>query len=166
VGPVLGHAAKSKARGRGRNHFMRIVYTNNSKYFSSGVFFLQNHAIMMVKGDAMKKLILASLFFILGAFVLSAQNLPSIQIVNDTGYTFYYLYVSPSESDKWGDDILGDKILRSGETFTFRLPQPLSSVNVYDFLAEDEDEDPYYKYEVTITNNARIVFTFDDCYFD
>jgi hypothetical protein len=114
----------------------------------------------------MKKLILVSLFFFLGIFALSAQNLPSIEIVNNTGYTIYFLYVSPSESDKWGDDILGEKSLGDGETFSYRLPQPLSSSNVYDFMAEDEDEDPYFKWDITVTNNARIVFTFDDIYFD
>jgi hypothetical protein len=110
----------------------------------------------------MKKLMIAGFLFFLGTFVLSAQNLPSIRIVNDTGYTFYYLYVSPSDSDEWGDDILGDRYLKDGETFTYQLPQPLSSVNEYDFLAEDEDEDCYYKWEITVTNNARIIFTFDD----
>ena len=110
----------------------------------------------------MKKLTLAGLFLILGTFALYAQNLPSIRIVNNTGYDVYYLYISPSDSDDWGGDILGEEILENGKTFTFELPYPLSSYDEYDIGMEDEDGDTYIKWEVTVTNNARIVFTVDD----
>jgi hypothetical protein len=90
----------------------------------------------------------------------------SIEIVNETGYTFYFIYVSSSESTEWGDDILDGKNLVNGESLTYVLPDPLSSIDTYDFLAEDEDGDPYYKWEITITNNVRIVFTLDDIYFE
>ena len=111
----------------------------------------------------MKKLIFASLFLILGIFVVSAQNLPSITIVNNTGYPLVAVALSPEEFDNWGDgDILGDVILENGQSFTYRLPYPLNKYNVYDFIAIDEDEDAYYKWGVTVTNNARIVFVFDD----
>jgi hypothetical protein len=110
----------------------------------------------------MKKFILTGLFLFAGVFLLSAQNMPSINIVNNTGYDIYFLYVSPSESDEWGDDILGDAILKDGDTFNYQLTEPLSNVSIYDFLAEDEDDDPYLKWEIKITNNAKIIFTFDD----
>jgi hypothetical protein len=110
----------------------------------------------------MKKLTLAGLFLILGTLALYSQNLPSVRIVNNTGYDIFYIYMSPSNSDDWGNDILGDGILKNGDTFTWALPYPLSMHNVYDIGMEDEDEDTYIKWEVTITNNARIVFTQDD----
>jgi hypothetical protein len=110
----------------------------------------------------MKKSILIGLFFFMGIFALSAQNLPSINIVNNTGYDIYYLYVSPSQNEDWGDDVLGDRILEDGGTFTYRLPQSLSNTSEYDFLAEDEDDDILVKMNVTVVNNAKIVFTFDD----
>ena len=114
----------------------------------------------------MKKLSLTGLFLFAGFFFLCAQNMPSVNIVNNTGYTIYFLYVSPSESDEWGVDILGDAVLRDGETFIYQLSEPLGRVSTYDFLAEDEDDDPYLKWKITITNNARIIFTFDDLYDD
>jgi hypothetical protein len=114
----------------------------------------------------MKKFILTGLFLFAGLFLLSAQNMPSINIVNNTGYDIYFLYVSPSESDEWGDDILGDAILEDGKTFNYRLSQSLGNVSTYDFLAEDEDDEPYIKWEITITNNGKIVFTPDDLFLD
>jgi hypothetical protein len=114
----------------------------------------------------MKKLILGGFLLVLGTIAVSAQNLPSITIVNSTGYTVYEVYVSPADDDEWGDDHLGESILNNGETFTYRLPQPLNRVSVYDFRLVNEDGDSYIKWGVTVTNNARIVFTFDDLYED
>jgi len=116
------------------------------------------------KGSGMKKVILTGLFLFIAVFAINAQDLPSINILNNTGYTIYYIYVSPSESDFWGDDVLGDEILLDGETFTYQLPYPLSSVNVYDILLEDEDGDSYFQWALDLARNPRIVFTFDDIY--
>jgi len=110
----------------------------------------------------MKKLCLSCLLFCAGAFALYAQNLPSVRVVNNTGYDIYCIFASPSSDEEWGEDLLGDDILEDGQTATIRLPLPLSTNNVYDFGVLDEDDDVYYKWDVTVTNNARIVFTEDD----
>jgi hypothetical protein len=110
----------------------------------------------------MKKLLFLGFFLLAGIFTLSAQNLPSIKIINNTGYDIYFLYVSSSDDDEWGEDVLGEEVLEDGMTFTYRLPQPLSRVSLYDFMAEDEDGDTYTKMEVSVSNNAQIVFTFED----
>jgi hypothetical protein len=111
----------------------------------------------------MKKLFVPGLFLFLGIFSVSAQNLPSVHIINNTGYTVYYIYISPSESEDWGEDCLGDEaILSDGETFTVRLQSPLSSIDTYDIYIEDEDGDTYSKSMVKIRNNDRIEFTSDD----
>ena len=62
----------------------------------------------------MKKYIFLGLIFALLTGFAFAQNLPQVTVVNNTGYTFYELYVSPSISDDWGDDILGNQILKDG----------------------------------------------------
>jgi len=94
---------------------------------------------------------------------LSAQQNPSITIVNNTGYTVYYVYISPSDSDYWGQDRLdSDQIIRNGNSVTLRLPYPSSEVSRYDIRLTDSDGDTYTKMNVLLTANARIVFTFDD----
>jgi hypothetical protein len=98
---------------------------------------------------------------------LSAQQNPSITIVNDTGYTVYYVYISQITSDTWGVDRLdSDKILSDGESVTLPLPYPLNVVNRYDIQLEDLDGDTYTKMDVLVSPGARIVFTFDDIDFD
>ena len=113
-------------------------------------------------GDEMKKPILSLVFLFLVSLAIHAQNLPTVSIVNNTGCDIYYLYISPADEEGWGDDLLGDDILEDGKTFVYRLPNHLSNVSVYDILAEDENEDSYFKWDMKLVNNARIVFTPDD----
>jgi hypothetical protein len=110
----------------------------------------------------MKKCILSGLFLCVGALALYAQTLPSVRIVNNTGYSIYFIYASPAESDDWGEELLGEDILEDGDFIMVKLSHPLNITNVYDFGIQDEDGDLYFKWKVTVTNNARIVFTIDD----
>jgi hypothetical protein len=112
----------------------------------------------------MKNLFLLVCFCLAGVFLVpaSAQESPVIYIVNNTGYTGYYLYISQIDSDDWEEDVLEEDILPDGEMVIVKLLHPLSQVNRYDIRLEDEDDDSYTKWNVLITPNARIEFTLDD----
>ena len=90
------------------------------------------------------------------------SNLPTIRIINRTGYTVYYVYVSPNNSDYWEEDVLGSDVLRNGQSVTVRLPYPLSIRNRYDIRIIDLDGDTYTKWNVQITTNSSIEFTIRD----
>jgi hypothetical protein len=120
---------------------------------------------LLTKEVIMKKALVLSLFLLAGVFSVSAQSLPSIRITNNTGFDVYYAYISPSDTDEWGEDFLGDDILLDGHSINIRLNHPLSIIDTYDFYLEDEDGDSYYKFEVKITNNTRLVFTEADLEF-
>ena len=88
---------------------------------------------------------------------------PQITIVNNTGYAILGMYISPSTDNSWGSDKLGaTEWLRNGQSYTVKLPFTINSVNEYDIMLEDSDEDTYTRMNVRVTDNARIVFTFDD----
>lgn len=72
-----------------------------------------------------------------------------IEVTNRTGYDIYYLYVSHSDSDSWGEDALGNDILRDGDSFRVDLDGYPSSY--FDVKAEDEDEDTYTKFEIDVS---------------
>jgi len=91
-----------------------------------------------------------------------STELPIITVVNNTGYSCYYLYLSPVTSDDWEEELLGDSILESGQSVRVRLEYPLSQENRYDFKMIDLDNDSYTKWDVLLTENAVVVFTFDD----
>jgi len=86
----------------------------------------------------------------------------SVRIVNKTGYTVYYIYVSPVTSDSWGSDFLGNEVLVNGQTVNVKLPSALSKVNRYDIQIVDADGDSYTKLNVLITPNSTIEFKISD----
>ncbi len=104
----------------------------------------------------MKKLVLLfSALLLCGAAF--AQG-PSLTLVNNTGYTIRYLYVSSNTSDSWEDDVLGRRVLEDGDSFNLSLPEN----GTYDFKAVDEDDDTYIKWNVIVRGNQTITFTMSD----
>jgi len=84
-----------------------------------------------------------------------------VTIVNNTGYTIWYVYISPSTDSNWGPDRLGStQTIRSGQSVTLNIPDP--TVTQYDIKVIDSDGDSYTKMNVRISANSRIVFTIDD----
>jgi hypothetical protein len=105
----------------------------------------------------MKKAVFLVVLFAAVVFTAVAAG-PVLTVVNDTGYDIYYLYVSKSDSDEWGEDVLGDEVLEAGDSFRVTL----SSSGTWDLRAEDEDEDVYTKYKLSVTKDTQVVITLDD----
>ncbi len=65
-------------------------------------------------------------------------NSSDVTIVNDSNYTIYYLYVSPTSDNMWGEDQLGSEVISAnGGSFTLtNIP-----CDSYDVRLVDEDED-------------------------
>ncbi len=61
-----------------------------------------------------------------------------LQIVNDSGTDIWYLFVSPSDAEDWGDDRLGGDTIPAGSSYT------LTGIDdgVYDVQARDADDNP------------------------
>jgi hypothetical protein len=91
------------------------------------------------------------LLLLLGAFVLgSAAAFDGyVDIINETGYTIFYIYVSHHSSEDWEDDVLGDEVLSDGETYRVRLNGYPDSI--FDILIEDEDGDTYTFWGVDVS---------------
>ncbi|MEN8208738.1 MAG: hypothetical protein ABFR50_05760 [Candidatus Fermentibacteria bacterium] len=93
------------------------------------------------------------------AGLLAALSAGTIEIINDTGgYDIYWIYISPSASDSWGNDWLDEtEILPSGSSVAF-------SVNngEYDIRLVDEDDDEYIRYGVNISGYYEWYVTLDD----
>lgn len=49
--------------------------------------------------------------------VASAQAKQNFTLVNNTGYTISEVYVAPSKSDSWEEDILGRDVMPNATTF-------------------------------------------------
>jgi len=88
---------------------------------------------------------------------------PSITIVNNTGYTIYYVYIKTTASGNWGEDRLAiDQRLDNGQSVTLHLDNTFTTGRQYDIRLKDSDDDTYTKMNVTVAANSRIEFTFSD----
>ncbi|MCL2231151.1 MAG: hypothetical protein FWC01_08650 [Treponema sp.] len=104
-------------------------------------------------------MIMGSLF--LGCLSVPEDGIPEITIINQTGYLGYELYISPVTSDVWGEDVLGNQVLRDGASFRLKLDDPLRRSNRYDFRLIDLDGDSYEIRNMAITHNSVITFRFN-----
>jgi len=107
------------------------------------------------------------LLFVLFLFTINlnlavwAQQLPVIIIVNNTGSTIHSIYVSPANSDVWGQDILRGGTLQKS-SYIYGLPGPLSGERVYDIMLKNNEGGQFVKWDIQISDNMQIVFTADD----
>jgi len=87
----------------------------------------------------------------------------SVIIVNNTGNSVYYVYISETTSDEWGPDRLAsDQIISNNESVSVQLPHPINQVDHYDIRVRDSNNIDYVKWNVRVTANGRIVFTSAD----
>ena len=93
--------------------------------------------------------------------VLSEKEHMQITLVNNTGFPIWYVYISLSTDNNWGDDLLADdQIIDDGESVNLNLPY--SEEDRYDIMLEGSVGDIYIKQNEKIADNSSIVFTFDD----
>jgi len=71
----------------------------------------------------------------------AAQNAKlDFTLVNKTGLTIVELYVSPAKDDEWGDDVLGQDVLKNNETADIEF-SPKAKTCAWDMKIIDEDKD-------------------------
>ena len=82
--------------------------------------------------------------------IASAQEY-YVDITNRTGFTIFYMYVSPAASDSWEEDVLGNEILNSGDTKRVWLRGYKSPI--FDIRLVDSDGDSYTFWKVDVSKN-------------
>lgn len=72
-----------------------------------------------------------------------------VDVTNRTGYTLYYLYVSPDDSTSWEEDVLGSQVISNGETVRVDLNGYRSPI--FDIKAVDNEGDEYIFWNVDVS---------------
>jgi hypothetical protein len=63
------------------------------------------------------------------------QEGATLEITNSSGVDVWYVYLSPSQSDQWGEDWLKDYVIKDGETYSITgIPE-----GTYDAKTEDQN---------------------------
>ncbi len=72
-----------------------------------------------------------------GEMTWDILGLSSFEVVNESDDSIFYLYIALSDSDTWGDDWLGDDVVKAGASYVVSgIPR-----GTYDIKAADEDDD-------------------------
>ena len=72
-----------------------------------------------------------------GEMTWTIAGMGSLEVINNSGDTIYYLYISPSDSTTWGDDWLIDDVIDAGASYMVNnIPR-----GTYDIKAADSDDD-------------------------
>jgi len=89
----------------------------------------------------MKNKVLFLFVIISGLFLFSAKNSSaqalSYQVVNNTGVTLANLYVTPAETNHWGNDILPNHMFENGSTVTVTIPADYGTTCMFDMKITD-----------------------------
>ncbi|MDA3851304.1 MAG: hypothetical protein PF447_08510 [Spirochaetaceae bacterium] len=102
----------------------------------------------------MKKLPFLAILFIFSAF-LAAQSqdyqLETISLENQSGEDLWYIFVSPSDSEIWGPDIMGySDILNPGGEFTKYFYKRNQGFGLFDIMAISEYGQVYEAYRIPL----------------
>jgi len=79
------------------------------------------------------------------ASTFAAEAKQDFILVNQTGYAISEVYVSPSKSDDWEEDVLGRDTLPDGEAWKIRFQRSIKTCK-WDLkvVYEDDDSEAYW----------------------
>ncbi len=115
----------------------------------------------------MKKIFMVLAILLVSAVSLSAQVF-DFTLINKTGYSISEVYVSPSDSDEWGDDVMGTEVLPNLKKVEITFPEDYEAlllalgVDKYDLKLVDEDGDEYEYYDLKLETINEITLTLDE----
>ena len=76
---------------------------------------------------------------------------------NNSSVDIYYVYVSPSSSNFWGGDVLGEDVLPSGDLVDITFDDPRTTC-VWDIKAVARDSSEGYIYKVDLCSVSDVYF--------
>lgn len=85
------------------------------------------------------------LMLIAGVFALSTAQASSLdfELVNNTGIDVFEVYVSPSDLDEWGEDIMEEDVLEDGASVRITF-DPAEEAELWDLMVNDGQGNAVY----------------------
>ena len=82
----------------------------------------------------------------------------SFELINNSSQDVWYLYVSPSTDDNWGEDILGEDIIYAGESAEVVIDDGLATCE-YDLLAVSDTDVELQDYGLDLCEMSSYTIT-------
>ncbi|MBE2255168.1 MAG: hypothetical protein IAE65_03135 [Ignavibacteria bacterium] len=80
----------------------------------------------------------------------------NFSMTNNTGMTLIDVYISPSESNDWGEDVIPKDMIADGETFNFTFTDVSPDKCVWDIKFNAEDGVEYFMKGVNLCEISTI----------
>ncbi|MGE0491872.1 MAG: hypothetical protein AB7S38_21855 [Vulcanimicrobiota bacterium] len=108
---------------------------------------------------------------VLGIIALTALLLGSLhqtarageqdfELFNRTGVDIYALYVSPSGTDNWEEDLLGGKVIQNGATVNIQF-DGASEAELWDIRVEDSEGNALEFEEINLLEASQVILEED-----
>ncbi|MDD4364890.1 MAG: hypothetical protein PHF19_04030 [Synergistales bacterium] len=112
-----------------------------------------------------KLLASASALFLIGLLLSVASPLyagaQDFVVVNRTGVTIYGLYVSPSDTESWEENLIEDTSIPDGGSLEISFSGYDSSEAHWDVMVTDENDDSLIWEDINLLKYGRVVLHFD-----
>ena len=91
---------------------------------------------------------------------LLAQGKQDFTLINKTGLSISEVYVSPSDADEWGEDVLGQDTLANNGKVAISFHRKEKSCK-WDLKIVDDDEDDIIWEDIDLCKAAEITLKYD-----
>ena len=110
----------------------------------------------------MKKflIICTSAMLLLGNAVTGNAGEQDFAVVNKTGVEIHALYVSPSDKNDWGEDILGKDTLPNGETTEIEFDAE-EEAEKWDLRVQDKEGNAIEWTDLDLTEIAKVTLFYE-----
>lgn len=81
------------------------------------------------------------------------------QLTNNSSVDLAYVYVSPSATDDWGDDLMGTDVLSAGQTIDVSFKKFDGSTCNYDIKVIGTGGEEGYLYKVDLCTVSTVTFS-------
>jgi len=100
-----------------------------------------------------------ALLFISGTTALAADRTATVKFMNKSDWEIHHMYLSPAESEEWGEDQLGEATIPSGGAYTLT---GIPTGATYDFKIIDEEGDECVIEGIEIRGSDKVKITNKD----
>lgn len=107
-----------------------------------------------------RKVLMAAAVLAVGAGSAFAAGKQDFDLVNKTGYPIEEVYVAPSSSDDWQEDVLGQDILENGKKVHIRFNRATKTCK-WDLKVVYSDKETAEWEEFDLCETSKIIIKYD-----
>lgn len=105
--------------------------------------------------------LLLSAFLVVGTSPMALAGDQDFVLNNETGFEIHELYVSPTSTNEWEEDVLGADTLADGESTTITFDDAEEEGN-WDIMIRDAEGNEHFWHNIDLINTAEITIQGDD----